>query len=500
MSKRIFVTCALPYINAEPHLGHVFEFIQGDCFVRFNKIIGNEVYFTSGTDENSLKNVIASKEHGVSVKEWIDQKTASFLKLKDDFNICFDDFIRTTEEKHKLGAQKLWSSLNKNDIVKKNYEGLYCIGCETFYTEDELVDGLCPEHKQAPIKITEENYFFILKNYKEFLIDKIEKDEWLIMPESRRNEVLGFLKGEILDISVTRSKKRSEGLGIEIPEDKDQVLWVWIDALSNYINVLNYGLNQELFEKWWNNSDERWHFLGKGILRFHAVFWPAFLKSAGIKLPTNLFCHGYITVNGEKMSKSLGNITDPRSLLDKYPLDSIRYYLMKDIPSGDDGDFNENNLMMRHNSELCSSYGNLISRVFTLGEKYMKSIKLDANDLKIDIDELVKKYISNFSKVRINDAISNAFEIISKTNKYISDEKPWELIEKDSSNFERIISSSTIAIMYAAILLLPIMPGSSKKIFDTLGLDIKTIDDLKVLNGLEIKFKKPDNLFNKLYE
>jgi len=304
MSKKIFVTCALPYINADPHLGHVFEFVQGDCFVRFNKIIGNEVYFTAGTDENSLKNIIASHEHNIGIKEWIDQKTASFLKLKDDFNISFDDFIRTTEERHRLGAQKLWSNINKNDIVKKNYEGLYCIGCETFYTESELVNGLCPEHKKAPEKITEENYFFVLKNYKEFLIEKIENQEWIIKPETRKNEMLSFLKGDILDISVTRSKKRSEGLGIEIPEDKDQVLWVWIDALSNYINVLNYGKDDNsLFEKWWNNSDERWHFLGKGILRFHAVFWPAFLKSAGLKLPTHLFCHGYITVNGEKMSK-----------------------------------------------------------------------------------------------------------------------------------------------------------------------------------------------------
>ena len=499
MSKRIFITCALPYINAEPHLGHVFEFIQGDCFARFNRIIGNEVYFTAGTDENSLKNIIASKEHNVSVKEWIDQKTASFLKLKDDFNISFDDFIRTTEERHHLGAQKLWSNMNKKDITKKNYEGLYCVGCETFYTEEELVNGLCPEHKKAPEKITEENYFFVLKNYKEFLIEKIEKDEWHIMPETRKNEVLSFLKGDILDISVTRSKKRSEGLGIEIPEDKEQVLWVWIDALSNYINVLNYGKDDNnLFDYWWNNSDERWHFLGKGILRFHAVFWPAFLKSANLKLPTNLFCHGYITVNGEKMSKSLGNFTDPRELLNKYPLDSIRYYLMKDIPSGDDGDFNEDNLTSRHNNELCAAYGNLISRTFALGEKYGKNINLNSNDLKNDINEIIKNYVNNFSKVKINDAVNNAFELVARVNKYISDEKPWSLIETDTTNFERIISSATIAIMYASVLLYPIMPTSSETIFKLLNLDIKTLNDLEKVQNTEVSFKKPDNLFNRI--
>lgn len=498
MSKKIFITCALPYINAEPHLGHVFEFIQGDCFARFHKIVGDEVYFTAGTDENSLKNIIASKEHNVSLKEWIDQKTSSFMKLKDDFNICFDDFIRTTEDRHHLGAQRLWSSMDKKDIVKKNYEGLYCVGCETFYTEDELVDGLCPEHKKAPEKITEENYFFILKNYKSFLIDKIEKNEWCIMPDSRRNEVLSFLKGDLFDISVTRSKKRSEGLGIEIPEDKEQVLWVWIDALSNYINVLDYANQGDLYKKWWEGSDERWHFLGKGILRFHAVFWPAFLQSAGVKLPSHLFCHGYITVNGEKMSKSLGNSADPRDLLNKYPLDSIRYYLMKDVPPGDDGDFNEVNLVSRHNSELCSSYGNLISRVFALGEKYGKGVKLNSNDLNSDIKDLVDKYIDNFSKVKINDAVGNVFELIGRVNKYISDEKPWSLIESDNINFERIISSSTIAIIYAVILLLPIMPESSEKILQNLNLDFKNLKDLENINSLEINFKKPENLFNRI--
>jgi len=499
MPKKIFVTCALPYINADPHLGHVFEFIQADCFVRFNKLIGNEVYFTAGTDENSLKNILASHEHKVSVKDWIDQKTASFLKLKDDFEISFDDFIRTTEERHHLGAQKLWSHLDKNDIIKKNYEGLYCVGCETFYTEDELVNGLCPEHKKVPEKITEENYFFVLKNYKNFLIKKIESGEWNIMPESRKNEILSFLKGDLLDISVTRSKKRSEGLGIEIPEDKEQVLWVWIDALSNYINVLNYGLSdQTLFEKWWNHSDEIWHFLGKGILRFHAAFWPAFLQSAKIRIPTHLFCHGYITVNGEKMSKSLGNSADPRELLKKYPLDSIRYYLMKDIPSGDDGDFSEINLISRHNNELCASWGNLVSRVLALGEQYQQPIKLVANELKPEIDESIENYIECFSKVRTNDVVSVCFDLIAKINKYVSDQKPWSLINTSKTDFERIISSSLYGIIYANLLLSAIMPKSSEKIFDRLGVQIASLKDIPLLANQEFTLKKPENLFNRI--
>jgi methionyl-tRNA synthetase len=500
MSKKIFITCALPYINAEPHLGHIFEFIQGDCFARFNKIIGNQVYFTSGTDENSLKNIIASKKNNASIQEWIDTKTNSFLKLKDDFNICFDDFIRTTEKRHHLGAQKLWNSLNKEDIIKKNYEGLYCIDCETFYTEDELVNGLCPEHKKPLEKISEENYFFVLKNYANFLIEKIQNNEWNIMPESRKNEVLSFLKGDIYDISITRSKKRSEGLGIKIPEDDNQVLWVWIDALSNYINVLDYAEDNDLFKKWWKESDERWHFLGKGVLRFHAIFWPAFLASANIPLPTHLFCHGYVNINGEKMSKSLGNSVDPRDLLKKYSLDSIRYYLMKDIPSGDDGDFNEHNLAMRHNNELCASYGNLVSRVFALGEKYGKNIKLTPNDLKNDIDNAITNYIDNFSKVRINDAINCSFELIGKINKYISDNQPWKLIESSPEEFEKVIVSSTVGIIYATMLLLPIMPDTCEKIFKYINLDVGTLKDLDIIPTVEINFKKPENLFNKIDE
>ncbi len=499
MNKKIFVTCALPYINAEPHLGHVFEFIQADCFVRFHKIAGDEVYFTAGTDENSLKNIIASKENGVSIKDWLDQKSNSFLKLKDDFKISFDDFIRTSEERHHLGAQKLWSAMDKNDIIKKNYEGLYCVGCETFYTEDELVDGLCPEHKKTPEKITEENYFFVLKNYQKFLIEKIEKDEWKIMPESRKNEMLSFIKGELFDVSVTRSKKRSEGLGIEIPEDKDQVLWVWIDALSNYINVLNYGLNDTaLFEEWWNKSDEIWHFLGKGILRFHAAFWPAFLQSAKVRIPTHLFCHGYITLNNEKMSKSLGNSLNPRDLLIKYPVDSIRYYLMKDIPSGDDGDFNEVNLTNRHNNELCASWGNLVSRVLALGEQYQKPIKLNSNELKSEIDLAIKNYIDCFSNVKINDVVSVCFDLIAKINKYISEQKPWSLITSSESDFERIISSSLYGVIYANMLLSAIMPDSSSKIFDTLGIEAKNLKDLESINGREFNLKKPENLFNRI--
>ncbi len=499
MSKKIFITCALPYINADPHLGHVFEFIQGDCFARFNQLIGHEVYFTAGTDENSLKNILAAKAKGVDLKSWIDEKSNNFLKLSKDLNIGFDDFIKTTEKRHHLGAKKFWGLMNKKDFEKRNYQGLYCVGCESFYQEEELVDGLCPEHKTKPELVTEQNYFFKLGNYKKALLEKIQSNEWHLLPEKRKNEVLGFLKGDVFDLSVTRPKKRSEGLGIEIPDDENQVLWVWIDALSNYINVLNFGKEDDaLFKKWWNESDERWHFLGKGILRFHAVFWPAFLMSAGLKLPTNLFCHGYVNLNNQKMSKSLGNVIDPNDLIKKYPLDSLRYYLMKEIPSGDDGNFEEQNLVQRHNSELCSSFGNLISRVFSLAEKYQKPITLSSFSKQLVVAKIVEDYTNNFKVVKINDALANAFEVVALTNKYISDEKPWSCLETDDAKFEQIISDCLWGIIYATMLLKPIMPETCQKVFKLLKLDLKTLEAIPLTKGQSFSLKKSANLFEKI--
>lgn len=499
MSKRIFITCALPYINADPHLGHMFEFIQGDCFARFNKIIGNEVHFTAGTDENSLKNIIAAKNNNVDIKDWIDQKTKSFVDLANNLDISFDDFIRTSSVKHHAGAKKLWSMIDKNDLEKRSYQGLYCVGCEAFYSEDELENGLCKEHHTKPELVTEQNHFFKLSKYKDVLIQKINSKEWNIMPEGRKNEVLGFLNGDVLDISVTRPKKRSEGIGIEIPDDNDQVLWVWIDALSNYINVVDFGeKNTDNFEKWWNQSDERWHFLGKGILRFHAVFWPAFLLSAKLKMPTHLFCHGYVNLNHQKMSKSLGNVINPSDLLSKYPVDSIRYYLMKDIPSDDDGNFDEENLIQRHNSELCSSFGNLISRTLSLIEKYEKPVTLKDFSFKKDVSDIIQKYSDNFKIVKINDAIANAFEVVALANKYISETKPWSIIESNPEQFEQIMANCLYLIIYSSLMLSPIMPRSTKTIFENLDIKISSFDDILLLNNKSFSLKKGDNLFERI--
>lgn len=499
MNKKIYITCALPYINANPHLGHIFEFIQGDCFARFNRLMGSEVWFTAGTDENSLKNILASKENNMTISEWINQKSENFIGLGKKFNISFDDFIRTSSERHHMGAQRLWSLLNRNDLTKKKYTGLYCVGCECFYNENELVDGLCPEHKTKPTVVEEENYFFKLQNYKNILLEKIQNNELKISPETRKNEILSFLKGDVFDISVTRPKKRSEGVGIEIAEDKDQVLWVWIDALSNYINILDFqNENSEAFQKWWINSDERWHFLGKGILRFHAVFWPAFLLSAKQNLPTNVFCHGYVNLNNVKMSKSTGNGIDPEYLLAKYPVDSIRYYLMKDIPASDDGNFDELNLVQRHNSELCSGYGNLISRVFALGEKYEKPITLKDFDLQKEFDEALENYKLAFKEVKINDVITIIFNLVALVNRYISDEKPWSLIETDGNKFEKEIANCIWGIVYITTLLLPIMPETCQKVFDTLGVSIKTIFDIEKLKETEFNLKKGENLFERI--
>ncbi|MCK4805767.1 MAG: methionine--tRNA ligase, partial [Candidatus Pacebacteria bacterium] len=294
---RHYLTTAIPYVNAKPHLGHLFEFIQTDVNARFLDLEKNEVYFLTGSDENSLKNVISAREKNISPQELVDQNSQYFRNLKELFNLSNDDFIRTTEERHKKGVIKLWKKVfDKGDIYKKEYEGLYCVGCEAFYKQEELINGLCPEHKTKPELVKEENYFFRLSIYQKELERMIVSGKLEIIPEKRKNEVLSFIRQGLEDFSISRSKERAKNWGILVPNDDSQIIYVWFDALANYITALDfYKEKTDLFEKWWNKSDKIIHFIGKGITRFHAIYWPAMLLSAQLRLPTTIFVHGYLT-------------------------------------------------------------------------------------------------------------------------------------------------------------------------------------------------------------
>ena len=465
---KYYLSTALPYVNYAPHAGFALEIIQVDVIARYHRLFGENVFFLTGTDENSLKNVQAARQEGIPVKKLVDRNAKKFYELKGALNLTFDDFIRTTEERHIKGAQKLWKACRK-DIYKKSYRGLYCIGCEAFYKENELVNGFCPEHKIKPELVEEENYFFKLSEYQNQLKKIIEKDKVKIVPKTRKKEVLSFINSGLEDICVSRSAERGQGWGIPVPGDPSQILWTWFDALSNYINAIGYPDNPKRFKKWWPAD---LHVVGKGVIRFHAVYWIAFLLSAKLSLPKTIFVHGHLTSGGQKMSKSLGNVIDPLELVKKYGTDPVRYFLLREIPPTEDGDFTYQKFEARYNSDLASGLGNLVARVLTMAKKLKTqnspkdpAFNLRAGPtgrvkLKKEIDNTWKKYKRALDDFRFNEALISIWELISFCDKYIERERPWEKSEKQLS----IINNLLFVLDNIAQLLQPFLPETSEKI------------------------------------
>jgi methionyl-tRNA synthetase len=462
--KKFFITTAIDYVNASPHAGHALEKIQADVIARYHRILGEDVFFLTGTDENSLKNVRAAEKEGISVKKLVDKYAKKFYQLKTALNLTFDDFIRTTEERHTKGAQKLWIACQK-DIYKKTYRGLYCVGCEAFYKENELENGLCPEHQKRPELIEEENYFFRLSKYQDRLKKIIEKDKVQIIPKSRENEVLSFINSGFEDICISRSAERGRGWGILVPGDPTQILWTWFDALSDYINAVGYPDNPKKFKKWWPAN---LHIVGKGIIRFHAVYWIAMLLSAKLDLPKTIFVHGYLTSAGQKMSKSLRNVIDPFELVKKYGVDSIRYFLLREASPFEDLDFTYEKFEKRYNSDLAKGLGNLIARVITIAQNPKSQIPnskqiLNPKSQKA-IDKTKKNYYKALDEFKFNEALIAVWELISFCDRYIEKERPWE----ESKNQKKVISNLLFAIGEIAKLLEPFLPETSEKIIDQL--------------------------------
>lgn len=459
--KKVFISTSIPYVNASPHLGHALELVQADVIARYHRLLGDRVFFLSGTDENSLKNVRSAENAGENVADFVYNNYLNFYNLKEILNISFNDFIRTTEKRHFDGAQKLWMACKK-DIYKKKYSGLYCVGCEEYYKENDLIDGLCPEHKVAPELIEEENYFFKLSNYQEKIKELIEKDEVKIIPQSRKNEILSFVNSGLQDFCISRTSERAKGWGIDVPGDETQKMWVWFDALSNYINALGYGSDDESkFLEFWQNNDLKIHIIGKGINRFHSVYWLAILLSAGISLPKILFVHGYITVDGQKMSKSLGNVINPYDLVEKYGCDAVRYFLLREIPALGDGDFTFEKFEKRYNSDLAGGIGNLLSRTLTMINK--KNIIFNRNPEAIFVDknqEVNKKIKDNF--IQFNDALSEIWELVSFCDKYIDEKKPWAIEDKDEN--EIVFSNIIYSLKNISQMLKPFLPYTAEKI------------------------------------
>lgn len=492
--KKLFVTTAIDYVNAFPHAGHALEKIEADVVSRYYRNSGNDVFFLTGTDENSLKNVQSAIKEGIATQILVDRNVKKFFELKEALNLSINDFIRTTEKRHILGVQKLWQACQK-DIYKKNYQGLYCVGCEEFYKESELINGLCPEHKVKPELVKEENYFFRLSKYQNQLKTLIESDKIEVIPLSRKNEVLSFIERGLEDICISRSADRAHHWGIDVPGDPSQKIWVWFDALSNYITSLGYAENEKRFQEWWQENNNILHIIGKGILRFHAVYWPAMLLSAGLNLPRRIFIHGYLTFEGEKMAKSLGNVVDPFDLVEKYGRETIRYFFIREFSSFEDGNFSEKRIKERYNSDLAQGIGNLLSRILALGEKYGEIIPLKVNKLRPNIEKIEKAYHQCFIDFRFNEALAQVWNLTNILNKFITDNKPWESLENNKSLFLEDLSTLILSLGKVALFLNPVMPETSEKILRELSL--LNIPEKEWFN-LKIQLKIHEALFPKL--
>jgi len=469
--KNFFITTAIDYVNDKPHIGHALEKIQADVLARYHRQIGDNVFFLSGADENSLKNVRSAEKEGIKVEDLVKKNSGRFYKLKEVFNLSYDDFIRTTSEKHKNGAQKIWQACKK-DIYKKRYKGLYCVGCEAFYKEEELENGLCPEHKTKPELVEEEDYFFNLSKYQNRMKEIIEDDQVKIIPESRKNEVLSFINSGLSDFCISRSAARAHGWGIDVPGDSSQKIWVWFDALSNYINALGYADNGKKFNEFWQGENKKViHVIGKGILRFHAIYWLAMLISAGLKLPDEIFVHGYITVDRYKMSKSIGNVIDPFELAEKYDPEAIRYFLLREFSPIEDGDFSYNRFEERYNSDLASGLGNLVARVLTMAEKLKPEIEKGTakeptnQGFKKIISFLWEKRKNSLENFKFNDSLSAIWELVSFSDKYIEKNKTWQESNRQAEHIVNLL----IALANIAEMIKPFLPKTSEKIFGQLG-------------------------------
>lgn len=456
MSK-FYVTTSIPYVNAEPHIGHAMEFIQADVLARYHRQIGDSVFFATGTDEHGSKIAEKAKEKGVSVDKFVDANVAEFQTLLSQLLITNDKFIRTTDVDHIRRVQTVWKNLSPY-IYKNLYVGLYCVGCEEFVTEKtaKANSNICPAHNRQYEQIEEENYFFALSKFTKQIKQAIETGEFMVIPETRRHEILRVLEDGLDDISISRSKDKLSW-GIPVPGDSSQVIYVWFDALLNYITVLGYP-EAESFKTYWPANVQ---VIGKDILRFHAAIWPGVLLGLGLPLPKTLYVHGFITSDGQKMSKSLGNVVAPKELITKYDADAVRYYFLRHIPSYADGDFTLDRFITVYNNELANELGNAVQRVAAMIGKYQNNIIGEIPPPEHDVHE----YQQAVAECRFDRALEEVWEQVRGLNQYIDAEKPWEIAkENDSQHIQEVLAYCVSNLLEIAGLLAPFMPTTATAI------------------------------------
>ncbi len=481
---KYYITTPIYYVNASPHIGHAYTQIAVDALSRYRKMTGDNVFFLTGTDEHGEKIEQASREAGFKrgdEKKFVDGITDNFRKAWSGMGIEYDKFIRTTDEQHKTSVQDLVSRIKDNgDIYEGEYDGWFCTPCGTFWSAKQSEDGLCPDCKRPLEKIKEKNYFFSMGKYRDWLIEYINNNPDFIMPEFRKNEVLGFLREELGDLCISRPKTRSPW-GIELPFDKEYVVYVWFDALTNYISG---PVASGVFEEMWPPDV---HVIAKDILRHHAVYWPIMLKSAGFELPRTIFAHGWWKMGGEKMSKSRGNIADPIALASKYGVDAVRYFVLKAVSFGMDGVFSEEALVSTYNSDLANDLGNLLNRTLTMVDKYFGGVAPAAPLDPGDADqaersfETLMRYVPLLApeihscmtspELRLKEALESIMDLVGRANKYIEESAPWTHAKKGNTKaIELIIADLLEVLMTVAVSIYPFMPDTSKRMWSQLGL------------------------------
>ena len=501
MSKTYYITTPIYYPSAKPHMGHAYSSIIADFFARFKRIDGYQVHFLTGTDEHGLKIQRAAENRGVDTLKFCEEISKTFKDLSKTLNLSNTDFIRTTENRHKQSVQYLWNELIKNDdIYLSKYSGWYSVSDEAFYNDDEIEDidnKKVAISSKSPVEwVDEESYFFRLSKWEKPLLDFYEKNQDFILPETRKNEVISFVKSGLKDLSVSR---KSFSWGIKVPNDDQHVIYVWLDALTNYISALDYpNVKSDLFKKFWPASV---HLIGKDILRFHAVYWPAFLLAAKIELPLKVYGHGWILSNDEKMSKSKGNILDPLEIINQYGLDPLRYYLIKEVSFGNDGNISQEKLEDCINSDLANNYGNLCQRVTAFAIKNCESKIPEKIEFQKDDLDILNKYNNNLDNIRskidkqdINFYIDYIINSLFEANKYFNDQEPWKK-KDDIVRLNTIVYTTLEIVRKISFLLFPIIPHSSLKALKIFNLNEKDIDFTSIGNN---DFLKKGNLINKI--
>lgn len=505
MNKKFYITTPIYYPSANFHIGHCYTTIIADAIARYRRLSGDDVFFLTGTDEHGQKIQKKADEAGVTPQEYVDNIVNNAKDLWSSLGISYDKFIRTTDKQHIEVVQKIFKKLyDQGDIYKGEYKGLYCTPCESFWTETQLVDGKCPDCGREVNEVTEEAYFFKLSKYQDKLVEYIESHPNFIEPESRKNEMINnFIKPGLEDLCVSRT---SFDWGVPVTFDDKHVVYVWLDALSNYITALGYLTDDDsLFKKYWPAD---LHIVGKEIVRFHTIIWPIMLMALGLELPKQVFGHGWLVINGGKISKSLGNYKDPREYIETYGVDAVRYFALREVPFGNDGNFSEELLISRTNADLANILGNLVNRTIGMANKYFDGIIENTNvcdDLDVNLKDLAlnlkNKVDNSMNNLQISDALDNIFELFRACNKYIDDTMPW-VLAKDETKQDRlktVLYNLVESIRFGTVLLQAFIPTTAEKIFNQLNtniIDFNSLDKFGYyesntkLNNSEVLFKR----------